>query len=299
MAIGFADSPQKMTQAQIKSVQCLSPAGLHKMVYKEWGDPANPKVAVCVHGVTRISDDFDNLAAALCSQYRVVCPDVVGRGRSGRLANPQHYQVAQYVSDMVTLLARLNADTVHWVGTSMGGLIGMGLSALKDSPVRKLVLNDIGPTLNPVAIARIGEYIGQDVRFATFEEGVRYIREISLPFGPHTDQEWLKLASDVLRQDVDGQWIRHYDLNIALPFKSISPESAKQGEALLWATYDAITCPTLLIRGAESDLVSNEVAEAMQGRGPKAKLVALPGVGHAPTLMHDDQIAIVKDFLFA
>ncbi|RJF98794.1 alpha/beta fold hydrolase [Noviherbaspirillum saxi] len=288
-----------MTQAQIKSVQCLSPGGLHKMAYKEWGDPANPKVLVCVHGVTRVSDDFDNLAAALCSEYRVVCPDVVGRGRSGRLVNPQHYQVAQYVSDMVTLLARLNADAVHWIGTSMGGLIGMGLSALKDSPVQKLVLNDIGPTLKPVAIARIGEYIGQDVRFATFEEGVRYIREISLPFGLHSDQEWLKLASDVLRQDADGKWIRHYDLNISVPFKSVSPESAKQGEALLWATYDAIACPTMLIRGAESDLVSMEVAETMQARGPKAKLVELPGVGHAPTLMHDDQIAIIKNFLFA
>ncbi|MFC7514017.1 alpha/beta fold hydrolase [Herbaspirillum sp. GCM10030257] len=286
-----------MIQAQIKTVQCLSPAGLHKMAYKEWGDSSNPKVLVCVHGVTRVSDDFDRLAQALCNDYRVVCPDVAGRGRSDWLSNPQHYQLAQYVSDMVTLLARLNADTVHWVGTSMGGLIGMGLSALKGNPVKKLVLNDIGPTLNPMAIARIGDYIGQNVRFSTFDDAARYIRDISLPFGPHSEEEWRKLASDVLKQDEEGQWIRHYDLNISVPFKSVTPESAKQGEALIWMSYDAITCPTLLLRGADSDLLSKEVAIEMTRRGPKAKLVEFPEVGHAPTLMQDDQIAAIREFL--
>ncbi|WP_194723521.1 alpha/beta fold hydrolase [Noviherbaspirillum malthae] len=286
-----------MTQAQIKSVQCLSPSGLHRMAYKEWGDPANGKVLVCVHGVTRISDDFDRLAASLCAEYRVVCPDVVGRGRSGRLKNPLHYQVPQYVSDMVTLLARLNAETVHWVGTSMGGLIGMSLASLPDSPIRRLVLNDVGPALNPEAIARIGQYIGQDVRFASFEEGARYIREISLPFGPHSEDEWRKLAADVLRQNEEGQWVRHYDLGVAEPFKAATPESAKQGEALLWMAYDAIACPTLLLRGEQSDLVSHETALAMASRGPKAKLVELPGVGHAPTLMQEPQIRIVREFL--
>jgi len=288
-----------MTQAQINTVQCLSPAGLHRMAYKQWGDVTNPKVLVCVHGVTRVADDFDQLAQSLCGEYRVVCPDVVGRGRSSWLSNPQHYQIPQYVGDMVTLLARLNAETVHWVGTSMGGLIGMALAALKDSPVRKLVLNDIGPALNPAAIARIGEYIGHDVRFATFDEAVRYIRDISMPFGPHNDEEWRKLASDVLRQDKDGQWIRHYDMNISLPFKSVTPESAKQGEALMWMAYDAIACPTLLIRGADSDLLSREVALEMTKRGPKARLVEFAGIGHAPTLMHEDQIVVIKEYLSA
>ncbi len=269
------------------------------MAYKEWGDPRNPKVLVCVHGVTRISDDFDNLAREMCADYRVVCPDVVGRGRSGWLKDPQHYQLPQYVSDMVTLLARLNADTVHWFGTSMGGLIGIGLSSLPDSPVRKLVLNDIGPTLNPAALTRIGDYLGQDVRFDTFDEAAQYIRDISLPFGPHTDQQWRKLATDVLRQDKDGKWIRHYDLRLSVPFKSATPESAKMGEAMLWAAYDAIRCPTLLVRGAESDLVTHEVARLMSERGPKARLVEIAGVGHAPTFMHADQIAIAKQFLLA
>jgi pimeloyl-ACP methyl ester carboxylesterase len=285
-----------MTQPVIKSVQCLSPAGLHKMAYKQWGDPANPKVLVCVHGVTRVSDDFDNMARALCDEYRVVCPDVVGRGRSDWLHDPQYYVIPQYVSDMVTLLARLDAETVHWFGTSMGGLIGMGVASLHDSPIRKLLLNDVAPTLHPAALTRIGEYIGQDVRFPDVDQAAQYIKAISLTFGPHTDEEWRKLATDVLRQDKDGQWIRHYDLKLSVPFKAATPESTKQAEAMLWAAYDRIACPTLLVRGAESDLVTPEVAKAMAARGPKAKVVELQGVGHAPTFMHADQIAIARSF---
>jgi pimeloyl-ACP methyl ester carboxylesterase len=290
-----------MPEATIKSVQCFSMAGLHQMAYKEWGEPDNPNVLVCVHGVTRVSDDFDNLAQSLCKDYRVVCPDVVGRGRSGSLANPQLYRLPQYVSDMVTLLARVLANgerqTVDWFGTSMGGLIGLGLASLPDSPVSKLVLNDIGPTLDSQAIQRIGDYIAQEVRFPTFRAGAEFVKMVSTTFGEHTDAEWHKLAADVLRQDSDGSWVRHYDMGLALPFQSVTPESAAADEAMLWAAYDAIRCPTLLVRGAESDLLSRETAEAMTQRGPKAKLVEIPGVGHAPTFLHDDQIAIAKDFL--
>lgn len=291
----------KMTQAQIKTVQCISPVGLHRMAYKEWGDPQNPRVLICVHGVTRVSDDFDNLAHALCQDYRVVCPDVVGRGRSEKLRNPQYYQIPQYVNDMVTLIARVTAnssvETVDWFGTSMGGLIGMGLASLPDNPIRKLVLNDVGPSLDLAALARIGDYIGQDVRFATFDEAVKFIRDVSQTFGPHTDEEWRKLASDVLRQNKDGLWVRHYDLGLAVPFKASTAESMKEAEKMLWLAYDAISCPTLVVRGAESDLLSHATAQAMTQRGPRAKLVELPGIGHAPTFTHADQIAIAKDFL--
>ncbi|KQZ32482.1 alpha/beta fold hydrolase [Duganella sp. Root1480D1] len=290
-----------MPEAKIKSVQCFSMSGLHQMAYKEWGEEDNPNVLVCVHGVTRVSDDFDNLAQSLCKDYRVVCPDVVGRGRSGSLANPQLYRLPQYVSDMVTLLARVLANgerqTVDWFGTSMGGLIGMGLASLPDNPVSKLVLNDIGPTLDSVAIQRIGDYIAQEVRFPTFKAGAEFVKMVSTTFGEHTDAEWHKLAADVLRQDRDGSWVRHYDMGLALPFQSVTPESAKADEAMLWAAYDAIRCPTLLVRGANSDLLSRETAEAMTQRGPKARLVEIPDVGHAPTFLHDDQIAIAKDFL--
>jgi pimeloyl-ACP methyl ester carboxylesterase len=286
-----------MTQPRLLSVQCISPAGLHRIAYKEWGDPANSRVLVCVHGVTRVSDDFDKLAQALCGDYRVICPDVAGRGRSAWLRDPNHYQIPQYVSDMVTLLARANADTVHWFGTSMGGLIGMLLASMPDTPIGKLVLNDVGPMLNPAALSRIGEYIGADIRFASFEEGLTYIRDISAPFGPHSDEEWRKMATDVLRQDKDGQWIRHYDPAIAVPLKASTPETAQRAEAMLWFAYDAIRCPTLLVRGAQSDLLTAEAAKAMTERGPKARLVEFEGVGHAPTFLQDDQIAVAREFL--
>ena len=290
-----------MREAKIKSVQCISLGGLHRMSYKEWGDADNPQVLVCVHGVTRVADDFDYMARALAGDYRVICPDIVGRGRSGWLANPQQYILPQYVSDIVTLLARVLPDDdsqqVDWFGTSMGGLIGIGLASLPGNPVRKLVLNDIGPVLAPAAMQRIGDYIGQDLRFDTFEMAAQFIRDVSLPFGPHSDAEWHKLASDVLRQDKDGKWVRHYDMGLALPFRSATPESAEAAQAMLWAAYDAISCPTLLVRGAESDLLSPETAYEMTQRGPKARLVEIPHVGHAPTFIHDDQIAIAKQFL--
>lgn len=295
-----------MSEPKLKSVQCSSPAGLHRMAYKEWGDPANPRVLVCVHGVTRVGDDFDHLARALSGDYRVVCPDVVGRGRSGRLRDPDLYTVPTYVADMVTLIARVTAndDTdrgVHWFGTSMGGLIGMILASFPDSPIRKLVLNDIGPVLDPAAMARIGDYIGQDIRFASFEDGARFVREVSASFGPHSDAEWDKLARDVLVQAPDGQWVRHYDLALARPFAAFKDENAfdnaAAGERALWAAYDAIRCPTLLVRGGESDLLSHATAEAMTLRGPKPQLVELPGVGHAPTFVRADQIGLARDFL--
>lgn len=291
-------------EARLKSVQCSSPAGLHRMAYKEWGDPANPKVLVCVHGVTRVADDFDALARALSGEYRVVCPDVVGRGRSSRLRDPEYYTVPQYVADMVTLVARVKGDDteddapgVHWFGTSMGGLIGMMLASLEDSPVRKLVINDIGPVLDQGAVARIGEYIGQDIRFPDFDTGAAYVKAVSMSFGPHSDEEWFKLANDVLRQEPSGQWVRHYDLGLAQPFRAITPERAAGDEAALWSAWDAIRCPTLLVRGDQSDLLSRETAEEMCTRGPKPRLVEIPGVGHAPTFVQPNQIAIAREFL--
>ena len=290
-----------MIEVQNKSVQCISASGLHQMAYREWGDADNPRVLVCVHGLTRVGNDFDALARAVCDQVRVVCPDVVGRGRSGRLANPALYQVPQYVSDMVTLLARvLKPDApqnVEWLGTSMGGLIGMGLASLPNSPVSRLILNDIGPTLDRAAMLRIADYLGKEMRFPTFAEGERYVREISQTFGPHSDEEWRKLAADVMHQLDDGQWGRNYDPGVAVPFATISEQTVEYGQAALWAAYDAIRCPVLLVRGEESDLLSRETAQEMTRRGPKASLVELPGVGHAPMFQHEDQIALVRRFL--
>jgi pimeloyl-ACP methyl ester carboxylesterase len=290
-----------MSEPRMKSVLCSSPAGLHRMAYKEWGDPGNTKVLVCVHGVTRVADDFDALARAMSDRYRVVCPDVVGRGRSGRLRDPALYVVPQYVADMVTLIARVTAGSedegVEWFGTSMGGLIGIGLASLEGSPIRRMVLNDIGPVLDPVAMTRIGDYIGRDLRFPSFEEGAAFVRAVSTPFGPHSEAEWDKLARDVLVQRPDGQWILHYDLALATPFKALTPQKVAQDEAALWAAYDAIRCPTLLVRGELSDLLSRATAQEMTRRGPKPRVVEIAGVGHAPTFLQPAQIAIAREFL--
>ena len=269
-------------------------AGL-EIHYTDWGK-ADKGTVIAWHGLARTGRDMDDIAEQLSAHYRVICPDVVGRGRSSWLKNPAYYVVPQYVSDMVTLVARLDVPQVDWFGTSMGALIGMGLASLPDSPVRKMLMNDVGPTLNFEALSRIGDYIGQDLRFETVEQGRDYIRTISAPFGPHSDEEWDKLARDVLRQAEDGRWRRHYDLALARPFKGMTVDNAKQGEAALWAAYDALRCPVLLVRGSESDLLTRESAQLMTQRGPKAKLVELPGIGHAPTFMHDDQIALAREF---
>jgi len=291
-----------MSEPRLKFVLCSSPAGLHRMAYKEWGDPANENVLVCVHGVTRVADDFDALARALSDRYRVVCPDVAGRGRSDRLRDPALYVVPQYVADMVTLIARVtgnrsDGDSVHWFGTSMGGLIGIALASLPGTPIARLVLNDIGPVLDPAAMARIGEYIGQDIRFGSYDEGAAYVRAVSASFGPHSDAEWDKLARDVLVQRPDGQWTRHYDLGLAQPFGALTPDRVARDEAQLWAAYDAIRCPTLLVRGEHSDLLSRATAEDMTRRGPKPRLVEIAGVGHAPTFVQPAQIALAREFL--
>jgi pimeloyl-ACP methyl ester carboxylesterase len=267
------------------------------MVYKEWGRENDPNVLICVHGLTRASDDFDTLAAALCSRYRVICPDVIGRGRSSWLEDPRHYTLPVYVSDMLRLFSQARAGRVAWLGTSMGGLIGMTIAAMHASPVRKLILNDIGPVLNPAAMSRIGGYVGQQPEFATFEEAEHYIRQISASFGPHDDKQWRTLAANVLRKNPQGKWIRNHDPGIALPFQSQSEEGRRQSERLLWATYDAICCPTLLLRGKESDLLSSATAREMAHRGPRAEVIELDEIGHAPMFMHEGQIELVAKFL--
>ena len=285
-----------MTEPRLNHVQCLDARGLHRMAYWEWGDAANPRVLVCAHGVSRQGRDFDVLAQAMSDRYRVVCPDVVGRGQSDALADPSGYQIPAYVADMVTLLARLNASTVHWFGTSMGGLIGLGLASLKQTPISRLVLNDVGPAIRFEAIQRISSYLGAPVRWSTLDEAADYLWSISQGFGPHTREQWLALTRPMLKPDGDG-YKPHYDPAIAVPFKALTLELVARGETMTWAAYDAISCPTLLLRGADSDLLLAQTAQEMTRRGPKAKLVEFAGIGHAPMLMAEDQINVVRDFL--
>ena len=283
-----------MTPIQ-RRVQCVSPAGLHRIAYYEWGRADNPRVLVCVHGLGRCARDFDNLARAMSDRYRVVCPDVAGRGDSDWLADPMLYDVPQYVADMVTLIARLDVEQVHWVGTSMGGLIGMALAAQKETPITRLVLNEAGPVISKVSLERIATYFGKVPPLPSFEAAEQMVRLVSAPFGPHSDAEWRFLTEVVVRKTADGAWRMHYDPRIAEPFRQLITDK----DVETWPVYDAVRCPTLLIRGAQSDLLSRETAEQMTQRGPRAKLVELPGIGHAPTLLHEDQIALVRDFLLS
>lgn len=270
-------------------------AGTRAMAYVEWGDPGG-KALVCVHGLTRCARDFDYLAPEMTGRgYRVICPDVVGRGDSSWLADPMDYAVPTYTKHMLMLLARLELESVHWVGTSLGGLIGMSIAAMPGSPVERLVLNDVGPVLAVAAMQRIAAYVGKWPPLPTIEDAEQFVRFTGAPFGPHTDAEWRFLTEHVVRRNADGSFRMHYDPAIAVPLNAEMP--ARDIE--LWSLYDAIRCPTLALRGEHSDLLARETVARMAARGPRAVVVEIPGVGHAPTLIHADQIAIVRDFLTA
>lgn len=279
------------------------------MAYWEWGDATAGHVIVCVHGLSRQGRDFDVLAQALVEKsgggVRVVCPDVVGRGESDWLKDPALYQVPTYAADMLALLAQLKPTTLDWLGTSMGGLIGMALCGQPNLPlpvpVRRLVLNDVGPVIQWESIARIAGYLGRNMEFDSLQAAADAMWAISTSFGPHTPQQWLELSRPMVKPRGDGQsGVRlHYDPAIAVGVRAVTPEAAVQGEAMLWYLYDAISAPTLLLRGADSDLLSPATARQMTQRGPQARLVEFAGVGHAPTLIAADQVDTVASFLLA
>ena len=296
-----------MTEPTLNYVLCPDANGGHRMAYWQWGNPLSTHVLVCVHGLSRQGRDFDVLAQALCESSGntlcVVCPDVVGRGRSDWLKDPQAYQIPVYAADMLALLTQLKPGTLDWLGTSMGGVIGMAVCGQPELaqrvPVRRLVLNDVGPSIEWQALQRIGQYLGQTDRFASVQQAADALRATSTSFGPHTPAQWLELSRHMVKPvgDAAGTVTLHYDPAIALPFRAMTPESAAQGEAMLWQLYDKVTAQTLLLRGAQSDLLSSETALAMTQRGPKARLVEFKGVGHAPTLIAEEQVQTVASFL--
>lgn len=279
------------------------------MAWWQWGDPAAAHVVVCVHGLARQGRDFDVLSQALVSRaerpLRVVCPDVVGRGRSDWLKDPMGYVVPTYVGDILAMLAQLHAQstiqTLDWLGTSMGGLIGVGVCGTKGLPlpvrVRKLVLNDVGPAIQWQALQRIGTYLGNTGRFASVQQAADALWLISSSFGPHSPEQWLRLSEAMVRPLPDGGFTLHYDPAIAVPFREVTQESAAQGQAALWQLYDNIDAETLITRGAVSDLLSRETAQAMTQRGPRARLIEFDGVGHAPMFVVDNQVEAVASFL--
>lgn len=299
-----------MLEPVIDFVDCPHPKGSHRMAYASWGDPKAAHVVMCVHGLTRQGRDFDILAQALVADaqaanlppLRVICPDVVGRGKSDWLEDPTGYQFGQYASDMAVLLQSLNAhraiERLDWVGTSMGGVIGMLMAAKKgDLPVARLVLNDIGPPVSWKSILNMKVYVGEVGKFQTVQEAADAIWQISKSFGPHTPAQWLALSQHMVRRLADGTYCLHYDPQLRVPIRAVTEEQAKAGEATMWQIYDSLEGPALLIHGAESELLSAASALEMSQRGPRATVATVAGVGHAPTLTHADQIAWVSQFL--
>lgn len=279
------------------------------MAWWQWGDASAAHVIVCAHGLSRQGRDFDVLAQALVERaggaLRVACPDVVGRGKSDWLADPMGYQIATYVGDMLQMLGQLNAQapvgTLDWVGTSMGGLIGMGICGTPKLPlpraVRRLVLNDVGPVIQWQALQRIGIYLGNTGRFESLQHAADAMWAISRSFGPHTAEQWLALSQAMVKPLPEGGFTLHYDPAIAVPFKALTEESAAQGQAALWQLYDGIQACTLVTRGALSDLLAHDTALEMTRRGPRAQLIEFEGVGHAPTFVTDNQVEAVASFL--
>ncbi len=298
-----------MTEPTLNYVHCPDASDGHRMAFWQWGDASAAHLVVCVHGLARQGRDFDTLARALAERssrpIRIVCPDIVGRGRSDWLKDPMAYQFPTYAADMLVLLAHLHqqspVQTLDWVGTSMGGLIGLIICAQPELPlpvkIRRLVLNDVGPVIQPAALQRIGTYLGETGRFETVQQAADATWAVSTTFGPHTPAQWLALSQAMVRPHADGGLTLHYDPAIAVLVRAASQDSAAQGEAMLWQLYDALTCQTLLLRGALSDLLSPGTALAMTQRGPKARLVEFAGVGHAPTLVAPDQVEAVAAFV--
>ena len=284
------------------------------MAYWRWGDASAPRVVVCVHGLTRQGRDFDRLAQALVAQspqpLQVICPDVAGRGRSEWLSDPALYQIPQYAADMLAMLAQIHAQlgahrpiqSLDWVGTSMGGLIGLVLAGQPGlplpMPIRRLVLNDVGPAITWASVQRMQGYVGQYGQYRDLEAAAEELRALSQGFGPVLPEVWREMSAHMTRPGTDGQLTLHYDPAIGVPVRAMTPEAAAAGEATLWTLYDQIQAQTLLIRGQDSDLLTPETAHAMTQRGPRAKLESWPGFGHAPTLTGEDQIAVVTRFLW-
>jgi cobalt-zinc-cadmium efflux system protein len=276
-------------------VECSSGESQHRMAYHAWGDPSNSKILICVHGLTRRGSDFITLAKAMCQDYYVVCPDIVGRGQSDRLTNPMLYAVPQYVADMAQLVKQLGITQVNWFGTSMGGLIGMVYASMPNSPIIKMLINDVGPRIEPEAIARLGSYVGQPFSFTKREDALEKLNQICATFGEHTPQEWEVYNGPMLVQR-EGQWVMHYDPDIAVPFSSVNPIMAKAGEMAMWQAFKQIHIPMLIVRGGKSDLLSAATVAEMCKVNPYARSIEIPNVGHAPAFVKPEQIALAKEF---
>ncbi|HTO44709.1 MAG TPA: alpha/beta hydrolase [Burkholderiales bacterium] len=303
------------------SFPSLNPHGFHRVAYTDWGNPANPHVVLCVHGLTRNGRDFDYLARTLQSDCRVVCMDVVGRGRSDWFQHKDDYTFRQYQHDAAALIARATDPhgrsvlprwarsapagvdgKVDWIGTSMGGLIGMLIAAQPNSPIRRLVLNDIGPFIPWAALIRLKGYLGSQTRYASLEDVERGLREACAQWGPISDEQWRHLALHSVRKSENGSWEMACDPAVGVATAWGWNPDAKVGNRSLmglevWSVWEAIRCPTLILRGVDSEVLQRDTVERMCRSAAPVEVVELPGIGHAPSLMTQSQIETVRDFL--
>ena len=274
-----------------RHLACLGPSGFHRVAYAEWPGPPGGPTLVCVHGLSRNAHDFDVLAAAMTKTHRVVCPDMPGRGLSEWLKDPNEYAFPTYLADCAALIARLDVESVDWVGTSMGAVIGFLLASQPAAPVRRLVVNDAGPFVSKEALAWLGTFIGADPTFESIDAMEQTIRKNSAGFGALTDAQWRTMTLYLSRAKPGGGYGYAYDPKIGEPYKQ------DLADVDLWSFWDRVACPTLILRGEHSNVLARSDAEKMTQRGPKPKLVEFAGVGHAPALLTEDQIGVVRDFL--
>ncbi|HEU4645234.1 MAG TPA: alpha/beta hydrolase [Burkholderiales bacterium] len=260
--------------------------------YTEWG-AAHRETVIAWHGLARTGRDMDDIAAHLAQRYRVLCPDTLGRGLSQWSPAPQaEYSLAFYARLAVSLADQLGLDEFHWLGTSMGGAIGLALAAgAMQGRIRRLVLNDIGPKLGEAAVERIRAYAGNPPQFERLSELEAYFRTVYKPYGWLSDEQWRRLTETSMRRTAEGKVTPHYDPNMVMQFVHHEHDYDQ------WDAYDAIDVPTLCLRGETSDLLLADTADEMRKRGPRAVVVTIPGCGHAPALNVPDQFALVERFL--
>ena len=273
-------------------ITSCSIGGLHKLAYLEWGEADNPNVLVCSHGLTRNKHDFDVLAETLSDTYRIICFDLPGRGESDWLAHKMSYDYNQYTVDALMVVARTGVEKVDWLGTSMGGLLGMALASLPNSPIKRLILNDVGPYIPKDALTRIADYVGHQPSFDTTEELGQYIRTVYAGFGALTEQQWQNMLTYGQRTLDNGQFTLNYDPEISKAFMDKPLEDMD-----LWPVWNAIQQPTMVIKGENSDLLDTATAQKMTMTGPKASLITIANTAHAPALMNDADINTIKDWL--
>lgn len=269
------------------------PSVTHKIAYYEWGTATSKDIAFSVHGLTRNGRDFDFIAEKLAADgFRVISVDMPGRGKSEWFKDKQAYNYISYVTDITLLITHLALDKVHWIGTSMGGIIGMMMAAEQPQRVKSLVLNDIGSFISADALRRLGGYVGTWTNFDSREEAERALRKAYAPFGLTEERHWRHMFDHSLERNESGGWRAAYDPAIGDPLR----DAEKIQDVDLVHFWDRVHCPVLVLRGEESDILSAATAKAMAAH-PNVTLHSFPGVGHAPALASDEQISIVHRWL--